>query len=224
MPPAFRLLSCVFTLVSLWLPLRHAAANEAPEPFSDPVGLADAPDESYSALRQNGGEYLAGAVAGAITVPPMLLLGKKLGSLSSNWVTATLPPILLMAAVPPVAVAGAEWLVGRKLAPGTRFHPAVWGAVGVNVLIMVVGSLTGAWAGDGLSLGLFTLGEALLMPAAVTVIMRVTRRPPRHVSSRTFARSAPATPPALLAGPGNQDPPLSPGPHTFSVPVAGFSF
>lgn len=203
------LLACVLAFLWLWFPARPAAAQETDDPPRTPAQIV-------------GGEYLAGATAGFIVVPPMLLLGQKLGTLSSNLVAAALPPILLMAVVPPLAVTGAEFLVGRKLAPGTRFHPAIWGAVGMNVLVVVIGSLTGAWAGDGLSLGLFTLGEALLMPVAVTAIMQVTRRRPPKNPALSHAWPGPSDREARSAA--VIDRPLSLGPTPFSVPVAGFSF
>jgi hypothetical protein len=154
-------------------------------------------------------QFLAGAGATVVAVPAGLYLGTLLGSLTNNLVLAALPPLLLFAALPPLAVTWAEWLVGNLGAEGrARFQPALWVALGVHVLA-IVGAV--AFGVSTLSFGtvaVLTLAEALLLPAAVTLTMRLTPGPPTALAPRA---------PEPLAG-------REPMPRVPSVPLVAFAF
>ena len=163
-------------------------------------------------------QYAAGVGVSTLTVPSHLLLGQALGSLPTNWVAAVLPGALLFLFVPPAAVALVEWLIGREVAPGQRFHPAFWSGVAVQVAGLLIGALTGVWSGDPTSLGVFTLVDSLVMPAVVTLTMTYTRRPPTTLS----ASARGVAPRTLLVEAGRREA-LQPR-GTVVVPALSFSF
>jgi hypothetical protein len=165
----------------LWVvPLTSRAAPESarllPEP---PAARVDNPVK-WMAL-----ELAAGAGAAVVSVPAALALSAWVGSLSSNLVLAAAPALLLVVALPPLAVAGAEWFVGNLLQPGSvRFQPAVWVALGVHVLAVTGAVLLGATVHDLGNAALFTLAEVVLLPVAVTATMRATSPAPPPSASR----------------------------------------
>ncbi|MFN7131042.1 MAG: hypothetical protein ACK4N5_03100, partial [Myxococcales bacterium] len=80
-------------------------------------------------------ELGAGAAAGAASSAAALALGTWIGSLPTGTVSAVLPPFLLLAALPPLAVTAAEWLVADSSDAYTaRWSPALWVALGTQVL------------------------------------------------------------------------------------------
>jgi hypothetical protein len=177
-------------LLLLTLPARAAAQGPRLLPPVDPegAGAAGLLPPPWPA------QYLIGAGATVVAVPAGLLLGSLLGTLSNNLVLAALPGLVLFAVLPPLAVTLAEWLVGNHWAPGTAaFQPALWVAVGVHLAAMVVAIGLGVSSQSLTAVCLFTLAEALLLPGAVTLTMRLTGRtataPPRA--------STPGLPPAL---------------------------
>ena len=159
-------------------------------------------------------QFLAGAGATVVAVPAGLYLGTLLGALTNNLVLAALPPLLFFAALPPLAVTWAEWLVGNLGAAGTaRFQPAFWVALGVHVLAIVGAVAFGVSTVSFGTVAVLTLAEALLLPAAVTLTMRLTPGTPT------------VSPPTALA-------PLAPEPlpgrepmhRVPSVPLVAFAF
>ncbi|QRN97946.1 hypothetical protein JRI60_02365 [Archangium violaceum] len=146
-------------------------------------------------------ELATGAGAAVVSVPATLALSAWVGSLSSNLVLAAAPAMLLLVALPPLAVAGAQWFVGNLLQPGSvRLQPAVWVALGVHVLAVTGAVLLGATVHDLGNAALFTLVEAVLLPTAVTLTMRATSpaplpsaprvpEPPRSVVEATASRA-----------------------------------
>jgi uncharacterized membrane protein YfcA len=154
---------------------------------------ARAEESPYDKLQQGTFEYLAGVGASAITVPAMMAVGTAIGRSTNDLATALIPSLILQLAVPPVAVTLSEWSVGRfGLKDGSRFHPAIWVALSVNLIFVVVGSAAGVWTGDASSYAAFTVAESVLMPMAVTAVMVHKRRPQ--------TRAEWATPPSV----GNQ--------------------
>jgi hypothetical protein len=110
-----------------------------------------------------------------VVVPATLALSAWVGSLSSNAALAAAPAMLLLVVLPPLAVTGAQWLLGELLQRGSvRFQPAVWVALGVHVLAVVGAVLLGATVSDWRDAALFTLAEMVLLPTAVTLTMRAT--------------------------------------------------
>lgn len=129
-----------------------------------------------SPMRWMALELAVGAGAAAVTVPVALLAGAGVGSLSSNLVLAAVPALLLVLALPPVAVAAAEAWLGDRLAPGRgRFRPAVWVALGVQALMMGAAIALGANARDWRDVVWLTLAEAVALPVAVTLTTSLSR-------------------------------------------------
>jgi hypothetical protein len=134
-------------------------------------------------------ELATGAGAAVVAVPATLALSAWVGSLSSNLVLAAAPAMVLLLALPPLAVAGAQWLVGNALHAGSaRFQPAVWVALGVHVLAVTGAVLLGATVDRLGDAALFTLVEALVLPTAVTLTMRATAPVPPPTLSRVPER------------------------------------
>jgi hypothetical protein len=147
-----------------------AAAPSAPALAAPPPA---APTDELPPLKIAGYEALAGFGAAAVTTPAMMEIQAAIGRSTPNLVAALLPGLLLTWLVPPAAVTLVEWLLGRRLTPGrAHVHPVIWAGVGLQLVAIVVGSLAGVWTGDATSFTLFTLADALALPAAVTAVMR----------------------------------------------------
>ena len=153
------------------------------------------PEQPASAMRVDNPvkwmalELATGAGAAVVSVPATLALSAWVGSLSSNLVLAAAPAMLLLVALPPLAVAGAQWFVGNLLQPGSvRLQPAVWVALGVHVLAVTGAVLLGATVDRLGDAALFTLVEALVLPTAVTLTMRATAPVPPPTLSRVPER------------------------------------
>lgn len=119
-------------------------------------------------------ELGAGAAAALVSVPLTLLAGAWVGSLSANLLLAAIPSVILLAALPPLAVTAAvyfasAWWGGR---PG-RFSPAIWTTLAAHVLLVAGGVFLGASAQDLPSAALFTVAEALVLPAVAVGTMRL---------------------------------------------------
>jgi hypothetical protein len=156
-----------------------------------------------SAARWMAWELAAGAGAAVVAVPATLALSAWVGSLSSDLLLSAGPALVLLVALPPLAVVGVERWVGEALVPGSaRLQPAVWAALGVHVLAVVGAVLLGTSVRDLGDAALFTLVEALVLPAAVTLTMRgvapsgaftpVAQRrpePPRTLREATASRA-----------------------------------
>ncbi|WP_257462545.1 hypothetical protein [Archangium lipolyticum] len=183
-------------LVLCVVPVTSRAAPESARLLPEqPAMMVDDPVK-WMAL-----ELATGAGAAVVSVPATLALSAWVGSLSSNLVLAAAPAMLLLVALPPLAVAGAQWFVGNLLQPGSvRLSPAVWVALGVHVLAVTGAVLLGATVHDLGNAALFTLVEAVLLPSAVTLTMRATSpapppsgprapEPPRSVVEATASRA-----------------------------------
>ncbi len=140
-------------------------------------------------LRWMALELATGAGAAVVAVPATLALSAWVGSLSSNLVLAAAPAMVLLLALPPLAVTGAQWLLGNALGPGSvRFQPAVWVALGVHVLAVTGAVLLGGTVDRLGDAALFTLVEALVLPTAVTLTMRATAPVPPPTLTRVPER------------------------------------
>ncbi|HEX8820354.1 MAG TPA: hypothetical protein VF794_10545 [Archangium sp.] len=185
-------------LVLLVVPLTSRAAPESVRllPEQPAAGVMNDNPLRWMAL-----ELATGAGAAVVAVPATLALSAWVGSLSSNLVLAGAPAVVLLLALPPLAVTGAQWLVGNLLQPGSvRFQPAVWVALGVHVLAVTGAVLLGATVDRLGDAALFTLVEALVLPTAVALTMRATApvpppptprasEPPRSVVEATATRA-----------------------------------
>jgi hypothetical protein len=159
-------------LVLLAVPLTSRAASESARLLPESPVVRPMTDNP---MRWMALELAAGAGAAVVVVPATLALSAWVGSLSSNLGWAAAPAMLLLVALPPLAVTGAQWLVGELLGPGSvRFQPAVWVALGVHVLAVTGAVLLGATVHDWRDAALFTLAEVVLLPTAVTLTMRAT--------------------------------------------------
>jgi hypothetical protein len=167
----------------LWMvPMTARAAPESARLL--PAGMMTEHPAKWMAL-----ELGTGAGAAVVAVPATLALSAWVGSLSSNLVLAAAPAMVLLLALPPLAVTGAQWLVGNALQPGSvRFQPAVWVALGVHVLAVTGAVLLGATVDDLGDAALFTLVEALVLPTAVTLTLRATAPVPPPTLSRVPER------------------------------------
>jgi hypothetical protein len=145
-------------------------------------------------------QLAAGVGASLVAVPASMALSTALAAGSSNIVLAALPALLVFAALPPLAVAAAEWYVARD--KGARFGPAAWLAAGAQVLAIVGGVMAGVWTGSLASAGLFTLAEAIVLPAVVTGAMHAFPGPvPPPAHAQPLARAAEPLPATVaLAG------------------------
>ncbi|WP_375768987.1 hypothetical protein NR798_46200 [Archangium gephyra] len=140
-------------------------------------------------LRWTALELGTGAGAALVSVPATLALSAWVGTLSPDLVLAAAPAMVLLLALPPLAVTGTQWLVGNALQPGSvRFQPAVWVALGVHVLAVTGAVVLGATVDDLGDAALFTLVEALVLPTAVTLTMRATAPVPPPTLTRVPER------------------------------------
>lgn len=159
-------------LVLMVVPVTARAAPESARllPEQPSAGMLSDDPMRWMAL-----ELAAGAGAAVVAVPATLALSAGVGSLSSNLVLAAAPALVLLLALPPLAVTGVQWLVGNALHPGSvRFQPAVWAALGVHVLVLAGAVVLGATVNDWRDGALLSLVETLLLPTAVTLTMRAT--------------------------------------------------
>lgn len=132
----------------------------------------------FTPVQEGALQAAAGVGAAVLTIPAMMAAGTAIGRSSSDLSAALVPGILLQAIVPPVAVTLAEWAVGRfALKNGSRFHPTIWLALGVNLVAIVLGSVAGVSTHDATAYSLFTIAQSLVLPAATTALMYATRRP-----------------------------------------------
>ncbi|PTL79504.1 hypothetical protein [Vitiosangium sp. GDMCC 1.1324] len=176
----------LLALVLMMVPETSRAAPESARllPEQPPAAM-----QTDNPMRWMALELATGAGAAVVAVPATLALSAWVGTLSSDLVLAAVPAVVLLAALPPLAVAGAQWLVGNRLQPGSaRFQPAVWVALGVHVLAVTGAVLLGATVDDLGDAALFTLVEALVLPTAVTLTMRATAPVPPPTLSRVPER------------------------------------
>jgi hypothetical protein len=182
MPPV-RLRRALLLTVGLLLGLRLGALPAAADE-PRPGARLDLPSPRVWDTRARevaGAEVSAGFGAALITVPAMLKTGEAIGRTSSDYLAATLPGILLLAVVPPLAVTASEWGVGRGMRGRgvVRFHPAVWAAFGVNLVAVIAGAATGVNASDPMSASIFTIVDGMAMSLSTMLVLHYTqRRPP----------------------------------------------
>ena len=117
-------------------------------------------------------QLAAGFGAAVVSVPLALLLASALGSVPSDIILAAVPSLLLFLAIPPLAVVTAEWFVGRSNPDLSHPRPAIWWALGTHVLVTTVAALLGMWSRNYTRAAIFTLAEAIALPAVTTWSMQ----------------------------------------------------
>lgn len=173
--------------------------------------MSSSESASDSGFKLNVLQLGAGFGAGVVSVPASLALSMWVGSLSSNLLLAALPAVAIFVALPALAVTFAEWAVGNRLSEGSaRLSPAVWAAVGVQVLVMAGAMLMGVHGQNLVDVGLLTLVDAALLSGSVFGVMKLTS--PRPAS----APSARAPAVIDLSRPSAS--------RVLSLPVAAWSF
>jgi hypothetical protein len=159
-------------LVLLVVPVTSRAAPESARLLTERPEVGVMTDNP---LRWMALELAAGAGAAVVAVPATLALSAWVGSLSSNLVLAGAPALVLLLMLPPLAVTGAQWLVGNLLQPGSvSLQPALWVGLGVHVLAVAGAIALGATVDRLGDAALFTLVEALVLPTAVALTLRAT--------------------------------------------------
>ncbi len=150
-----------------------ARAEPAPAPVEPALNTRSAELAPFKLVMS---EYLAGAVTTAVTVPGGLLLGAWLGTLSNNLVWAAVPAVLSFTVLTGVGVTLVEWAVGNWRSPDSaRVRPALWVALGAQLVAVVLALATGVDVYNVSSTVVFTIVEALALPAAVTATMYLSR-------------------------------------------------
>lgn len=165
-----------------------AAALSAPAPVE--------PTPLRLGARERGIQFAAAAGATLVTVPAGMLLGGALGTLSNDYVRVAPFAVLTWVVLPALAATAAGWWTGNRLVEGsTRFAPAVWVALGTNLLLAVAAIVGGVNAANPLHLSLFSLASALVIPGALTGAWILSDAGP-----------SPAAPPAALLETGRPRP------------------
>lgn len=138
-----------------------AAAISAPAPIPTPA--------LRMGTRERGIQFAAAAGATLVTVPVGMLLGGAIGTLSNDYVRVAPLSLIAWVALPALAATAAGWWTGNRLVEGsTRFAPAVWVALGANLVLAVAAIVGGVNAANPLHLSLFSLASALVIPGALT--------------------------------------------------------
>lgn len=131
----------------------------------------EVPSAAWSGPKLVAVQFGAGAAAAAISVPLTLWGASAVGTLSNNLFGAALPSLLMLWVIPPLAVTVAEVLVGNAFGADAKLFPALWAALGTQLVAIVGGVLLGLYAGNPGHVALFTLGEAILLPTATTWVL-----------------------------------------------------
>lgn len=175
-----------------------AEAPEGPSDASDAATLSDpsssdlaaldtsaneVPSAAWSGPKLLGVQFAAGAATAALTVPLTLWGASAVGSLSNNLFGAALPALAMLWVLPPLAVTLVEVLVGNALGAHSKLFPALWAALGTQLVAIVGGVLLGLYAGNPTHVALFTVGEAILLPGAATLVLGLSSQSePRPLS------------------------------------------
>ncbi len=147
-------------------------------------------------------EFGAGAAAAAVTVSGSLALGTWLGTVPTGIVTSALPPFLLLAVLPPLAVTATTWLVANSSDEfESSWNPAIWAGLGVQVLTITGATLLGANTGNLASAAGLVVASSVLVPAAVTAAMNLWGTTPKAKPAAVRGRDDAGELSAALRGP-----------------------
>lgn len=147
---------------------------------SDPASASDASmqvsSNAWTGPRLLATQFGAGAAAAAISVPLTLWGASAVGGLSNDLIGAALPSLVMLLVLPPLAVTLTEFLVGQALGANPRLWSAFFVTMGTQLVAIVGGVLLGVWAGNPTHVALFTLGEAILLPTAATLMLGLSQQ------------------------------------------------
>lgn len=130
--------------------------------------------------------FLAGAGAAMVSVPVSLVLGTAIGSLSSSLAGALVPSLILLAAIPPIAITVAAYLVAQHFFPdAARFSPAIFVAIGLQLIGVLSAVFAGVSSVNPASVVAFTAVEAVVIPAGVALTMGLGWR--AHIGASSMA-------------------------------------
>ncbi len=125
----------------------------------------------------------SGVAAAAIATPASIFLGQWVSSLTGSNYLGGLPALLMVVAVPPVAVTLSSWLAGNWGGPERfRLSPAIWVATGVSLAALVAAGFLGFNATEPGQVALYTAADAVLLPAAAVGMLQWTAAPAQPVS------------------------------------------
>ena len=137
----------------------------------------------------------AGAGAALVSVPAALYLGAWLGSLSNSIIWSIVPSFLVMALVPSLVVAWMVTRIGDLFSPGTfRFWPTFGITLAVNILALVVGGVAGLSVGVFARVLVFTVAEAIVLPAAATGASQLFKRKSEPSGAQAWLSRDPRSP------------------------------
>ena len=121
-------------------------------------------------------QMFTGIVTTAIALPATLALGVAIGTGPSDLYAAGLPALFVLALLPPVATASAEWAMSRWLA-GEQSGSLGWsmGAAGLaHVGAMATAVALGVSTHDLAATTTYVASESLLLPSVVTATLALT--------------------------------------------------
>jgi len=157
----------------------HAADPGAERLLTSTPSAIDAPTRTtshgWSGPALLGTQFGAGAAAAVVTVPLTLWGASAVGSLSNDLLGAALPSLVMLLVLPPLAVTVTEFFVGQALGANPRLWSAFFVTLGTQVVAIAGGVLLGLWAGNPTHVALFTVGEAILLPSAATLMLGLSQ-------------------------------------------------
>ena len=117
-------------------------------------------------------ELVAGLIAGSLSLPATALLSGAIGRGSGNLLAAAIPAALLYLILPPLAVTFSSYGVGLFFDDaGISWSPALWMALGVQVLGFALTALTGFSTQRANDLVAITAIHTLALGATVTLTL-----------------------------------------------------
>lgn len=134
--------------------------------------------------------YAAGVGTALLAIPVGLVTASFAGNISNNLILSLLPGLLVQGLVAPLLTTSAMWLMGNASGDQYRFWPAFLVSVAVNAAALVVGGFLGVSLSNAVSILLFTLAEAVVLPGSIALMMWLTR----------YDAPAPSAPSSLLFG------------------------
>ena len=175
------------TLVLCASPLEASAASLTPHLEG---ALLDEPRSESGLLAAQPGVrarpavmFSVGVFTAMFAAPTSLLLGRWMGSWSNSLIGAALPALLVPLLLPPIAVALAEWWTADDEAPGLyRKLVPILATVGVQLAVMAVCVLGGLSSGNAQGVAGFTAVDAVFLPAAATLSLRLTAQEPALIA------------------------------------------
>jgi hypothetical protein len=169
-------------------------ADEPPSPSRPDPRVTLGPDASDAPTRAiTIFDGVAASVATTIiAVPTSVGLANAMTQLSPDLLGGGIPALLWLGLAPPFAAHGLAALAMNLHEPGHyNLWPTIFATMGAHWGALAVGAVSGVWLENITSMTLFTVVEAVLLPAVAVTASWATRRPPQRASAaRTTARAA----------------------------------